>query len=241
MNPDWFDNGPLDIGAKAGIGAASAIVLLALVGCCIIWRGKRRRRAFLRNYEPGGSRMRPRAKGWPSPIHIHGMQEVSDTPVSQRPLRAWDDSPQSARSDQPFPRYVSPYSSHFGSPVSASDGQGHPPMPQWPALGITEQQMLAQMQMAQQQQQQLKQEGRRSVNIGVALGGDDSSTDYGSKSKDGTEEAYEMHRVDRSGTAAVDPFSPKTSSTPSEQSYFTRARTYSGSYRNFSGRRGSDM
>lgn len=210
-------------------------MLLALAGCCIVWRGKRRRRAFLRNYDPGKSNLRTRAaKGWPSPLQVQGMQDVSDTPLSQRPLRAWDDSPQSSRSDQPFPRYVSPYSSHYGSPVSASDG--HPPMPQWPVLGATEQQMLAQMQAAQQ-----KQESQRSVNIGLALGGDTPVDNGAPKGKDkaaAEEEVYEMHRVDssrRSGTVSSN--SPTTPGEP----YFSHSRTYSGSYRNFSGRRGSGI
>jgi hypothetical protein len=108
-------------------------------------------------------------------------------------------------------------------------------MPQWPVLGATEQQMLAQMQAAQQQQQ----EGQRSVNIGLALGGDtpvDNGAPMGKDKAVAEEEAYEMHRVDssrRSGTVSSN--SPTTPSEP----YFSHSRTYSGSYRNFSGRRGS--
>lgn len=158
--------------------------------------------------------MRPRAKGWPSPLQVGGMKEVSDTPLSQKPLRAWDDSPMSAHSDQPFPRYFSPYSSQFNSPVSATDAQ----QPQWPVLGAS--------QMLQHQQQQ-----NMTQNIGLALGGDDASS---AKGKDKAE-VYEMQNVD--------PHDDDRYSSPSsdQQSYFTHSRTYSGSYRNFGGRRGSGM
>lgn len=206
VDPSWFDNGPLNIGAKAGIAAAGVVVILFIAGCCIIWRGKRKRRAFLRNYEA----KQGRSKGWPSPIQTKGMKEVSDTPVSQRPLRAWDDSPMSQQSEQAFPgRYFSPYSSQYNSPVSASDavvfGQ------QWPAA--------AQPQHFQQQQQE--------HNIGLALG----NIDPDAKGKDKASESYEMQFVDNG-------YHDERMSTPGDEDYFThrqRGRTYSGSYRNFSG------
>lgn len=187
------------------------MVILFIAGCCIIWRGKRKRRAFLRNYEA----KQGRSKGWPSPIQTSGMKEVSDTPLSQRPLRAWDDSPMSQQSDQAFPgRYFSPYSSQYNSPVSASDavlfGQ------QWPAGAHPQ----PQQQQFQQQQQQ---------NIGLALGGVDTD----SKGKDRAEEAYEMQFVDN---GYHDERSTPPGSEPRED-YFTHrqhSRTYSGSYRNFS-------
>lgn len=214
VDPDWFDNGPLDVGAKAGIAAGGVVFILIIAGCCVVWRGKRRRRAFLRNYEARqGNR-----KGWPSPLVTSGMKEVSDTPLSQKPLRNWNDSPQSSQSEQHFPRYFSPYSSQFNSPVSASDGQ----QPQWPPLNP---------------QQQMQQQAMNH-NIGLALGGDDSSVDNGAKGKE-RQESYEMHHVDP-GYNGEDHFSSPSSD---QQSYFTHGhgRTYSGSYRNFSARRESGM
>jgi len=216
IDPAWFDDGPLNVGAKAGIAAAGVVVILSIAGCCIVWRGKRKRRAFLRNYEA----KQGRSKGWPSPIQTQGMKEVSDTPLSQRPLRAWDDSPMSQQSVGEFPgRYFSPYSSQYNSPVSASDavlmGQ------QWPAAAYPQPQ---QHQFQQQQQQQ--------QNIGLALGGVDTGSD--GKGKTATEE-YEMQFVDN-GYHDHNGMSPVGAGEQRED-YFTHRqheRSYSGSYRNFS-------
>ena len=124
VNPDWFDHGPLNLGAKVGIGAGGFVALLVLAGCCIVWNGKRRRRAYLRRLETKMSR-----KAWPASPQVGGHGgEMFETPMSQRPLRGWDDSPMSAQTDSAFPRYFSPYSSQYNSPVSAQD----PPAMQWP-------------------------------------------------------------------------------------------------------------
>jgi hypothetical protein len=56
-----------------------------------------------------------------------------ETPISQRPLRGWDDSPLSAGTevtDRTFNRHISPYSSNYNSPVSAIEA----PHMNWPAL-----------------------------------------------------------------------------------------------------------
>lgn len=181
VDPSWFDDGPLTLPIKVAIGAAGVVVLLFLAGACIIWNGRRRRRAFLRKIESRNSKM----AGWPSPQQTQQMKsfpfpqnagatrpETHDTPLSQRPLvrAGWDDSPMTAGTEEkPFPRYFSPYSSQYNSPVSAHDTPG----PQW-------QQMPAPQ------------------NIGVALGGDDSSGRWSPPSPEGndTPESYEMHQVD---------------------------------------------
>jgi len=107
-----------------------------------------------------------------------------ETPLSQKPLRGgWDDSPMSAHTEQNFPRYFSPYSSQYNSPVSALQGQNMP----WPETGTQ----------------------RRQHEIGVALGGDDSSGHWtdppeaeSSKGKQrDLEEAYEMHEVESDRSA----------------------------------------
>lgn len=210
VNPEWFDQGPLNIGAIAGIAAGGVVVALTIAGCCIIWRGKRRRRAFLRSYEA----KQGRKKGWPSPIET-STKEVSDTPLSQRPLRSWDESPASAQSEQPFPRYFSPYSSQYNSPVTGNDAvQAHENA--WPAL--------------QQHLQPQAQQQNTTRNIGLALGGSESSSAIDKTSDRG--EAYEMQHVDN--RQAGDERNPTPGS--EQESYFTqqRGRTYSGSYREFS-------
>lgn len=194
VDPSWFDDGPLTLPIKVAIGAAGVVVLLFLAGACIIWNGRRRRRAFLRKIENRNSKM----AGWASPKQGHHatMQqlrsypfpqqpagpETHDTPLSQRPLvrAGWDDSPMTAATEEkPYQRYFSPYSSQYNSPVSAQDT----PAPQWHT-----QQLHAQMQ----------QPAAAPQNIGVALGGDDSSGRWSPPSPEGhhTPESYEMHRVD---------------------------------------------
>lgn len=262
VDPSWFDQGPLDVGAKAGIAAGALVVLLAIVGCFIVLRGKRRRRAFLRNYDPKLGR-----KSWPSPAQVGGMRQINTaaagasthngshhnhthahnnsgnsgnsgayhggTPLSQRPLRdQWDDSPMTAASEQPFQRYFSPYSSHFGSPVSATDAlqQQHP---QWPVLGGAEKQMTPH-------------EVERS--IGLAFGGVNNDRGGGGSDEDGKKpEAYEMQRVEGGhGPFISSPVegrvaaaSPQQQQQQQDEEYFSHghSRTYSGTYRNFAGSR----
>ncbi|KAF7561302.1 hypothetical protein G7046_g2839 [Stylonectria norvegica] len=120
VDPDWFDHGAISLGGKVGIAIGGVVFLLVLAGFFIIWNGKRRRKAYLRSLEDRNAH-----KGWPSP---HNPGEMRETPLSQRPLRGWDDSPQSANTDVNFPRYFSPYSSQYNSPVSALE---QPSMP-WP-------------------------------------------------------------------------------------------------------------
>lgn len=228
VDPSWFDQGPLDVPAIAGIVSGGVVAVLIVAGCCIIWRGKRRRRAFLRNYDAKNGSP---GKGWPSPIQTSNMKEVSDTPLSQKPLRTWDDSPQSSNAEQPFQRYFSPYSSQFNSPVSATDAQQQ----QWPVLGPNHAQHVQHLQ--QMHHQQLYQQHQQPQQyapppphtmgepIGVAIGSEHGSESSDSKGKtmQPTEE-YEMHNVEHDRYRAED------------ESYFTHTRQYSGSYRSFSQR-----
>ncbi|KAM5342553.1 hypothetical protein ACJ41O_013519 [Fusarium nematophilum] len=175
LDPDWFDNGPLNLEAKVGIAAGGVVLILITLGFCIIWRGRRRRRAFLSTLE-----IKQGGKSWPTPIMIPG--EMRETPLSQKPLRGWDESPMSVRSEKPFHNYVSPYASQFSSPVSATELK----LANWPV-------MAPNGQMYQQQQNQ------SSPHIGVALGGDDSSINTSGSSKGKGrqhEEEYEMRPVD---------------------------------------------
>ncbi|KOS19348.1 hypothetical protein ESCO_000422 [Escovopsis weberi] len=127
INPDWFDQGPLTLGGKVGIAIGCIIFVLMLAGMAVIWRGKKRRRQFLRKIETQYANTNTNTKhnegggegggGWPSP-----QRDMGETPLSQRPLRGWDDSPMTLSTEKTFPRYFSPYSSQYNSPVSAQEG-----------------------------------------------------------------------------------------------------------------------
>ncbi|KAK0635498.1 hypothetical protein B0T17DRAFT_45596 [Bombardia bombarda] len=127
------DYGAVSLGARVGIAFGGLAFILAVAGFCIVCNGKRRRRAFLRQLE-----QRNGDQGWPHPKSRYGGggpggsngADMFETPVSQRPLNSWDESPVSAHTDrsgldqriQPLPRYFSPYNSQYNSPVSATDG-----------------------------------------------------------------------------------------------------------------------
>ncbi|KAI1458498.1 hypothetical protein F4805DRAFT_141184 [Annulohypoxylon moriforme] len=101
--------GPLDSGAIAGIVVGGLVVILTIVGCGIVLNGKRRRKAYLR-------RRSQISKNWPP--GQGGGGEMYETPISQKPLRGWEDSPVSAATQSTFPPYFSPYTSQYNSPVS---------------------------------------------------------------------------------------------------------------------------
>ena len=127
----------LTLGAKIGIAVGAILVLLFVLGTCIIWNGKRRRRAILQRVQEqsgyndwrrhhdfsaetglGGPSSLPRA----TPPMSSGA--FFDSPDSQRPLHSWaarpgeDESPASGFGEK---AYFSPYSSQYSSPVSAHD------------------------------------------------------------------------------------------------------------------------
>ncbi|KAK6086241.1 hypothetical protein SCUP234_02454 [Seiridium cupressi] len=163
-------SGPLTLGAIVGVAIGGVAFILGVLGFCIVMNGKRRRRAYLHRREE-------QRKNWPSP---GGAGEMFETPVSQRPLRGWDESPISATTDATYPRYFSPYSSQYNSPVSAVEGPKHQ---QWPATATQ--------------------------NIGVALSpdGDKSHHSWGDKGKDKLQverDAYEMQEGSNSGGSLND-------------------------------------
>lgn len=175
------DYGPVSLGARVGIAFGGLALILALVGFCIVLNGKRRRRAFLRTLE------RARA-GHAHHYGGHGDPRGGDmleTPASQKPLTGWNaDSPVSvAATESPVftaaPRYFSPYSSVYNSPVSGNPSsaaqaawpalvpQGHmspppPPFSQWPSP--TQEKVVMQMRSEQRQNE---------IAVGLALGGGD--------------------------------------------------------------------
>ncbi|CAN8095333.1 unnamed protein product [Discula destructiva] len=137
-------SGPISLGGKVGIAIGALCLILAIAGFCIVWNGRRRRRAFLRKLE-----MRQKeGAGWPHPFagghnggggaaaFIPRGPDMNETPLSQKPLRGWDDSPQSATASEAggYGRYFSPYASQQTSPVNGADAHSYNSMMsrQWP-------------------------------------------------------------------------------------------------------------
>jgi hypothetical protein len=191
------DYGPISLGARVGIAFGGLAFVLAIAGFCIVCNGKRRRRAYLRELE-----RRHGGPGWPHPKSRYGGggPDMFETPVSQRPLRGWDnESPVSAHTPGPYPRYFSPYNSQYNSPVTGPGGSGSGPSnAQWPTMPTQQQiDQLIQMhspahgspppaftqwpttgqeKMMMQAQAQMHHDQRQTeVAIGLALGGDDAS------------------------------------------------------------------
>ncbi|CAM1508344.1 Fc.00g051920.m01.CDS01 [Cosmosporella sp. VM-42] len=173
VDPEWFDQGPISLGAKVGIAFGGVVFILVLLGFFIVWNGKRRRRAFLRTLETKHAH-----QGWPSP---HGPGDMRETPVSQRPLRGWDDSPMSANTEKNFGgRYFSPYSSQYNSPVSAQDG---------PSNGMAWPDMRG---------------GNHSAGLAIDPNGHQwpqPTNLMDAHIHQGSAEAYEMHEVDSAGSS----------------------------------------
>ncbi|KAG5916712.1 hypothetical protein E4U42_007546 [Claviceps africana] len=208
LDPAWFDNGPVTLGAKVGIAIGCIVGFLILLGCGIVWNGKRRRRAFLRRLDAKYAQ-----GGWPAPNKQYEMGEAmkqqqqqqqqqtpfrayNDTPVSQRPLRGWNDTPVSqppsrgldesplpASSEPAFSKYISPYTSQFNSPTSIHDAQ----VVSWPPAALAP-------------NRQIGLETTTKTSEGPAGGAHWSPRSAASedKGKYKMEEAYEMHEVDTS-------------------------------------------
>lgn len=168
-------SGPLSLGGIVGVAIGGAAFILAVLGFCIVINGKRKRRAFLRRRDE-------QMKQWPN---AGGAGEMFETPISQRPLRSWDESPVSTTNDAVYPRYFSPYSSQFNSPVSAVEGNNH----QWPTNAAAAQ------------------------NIGVAISPDGNQSHYSwsdNKGKDKMQggENYEMQEGIHSGGGLNESYTP---------------------------------
>ncbi|KAF4585759.1 centromere/microtubule binding protein cbf5-like protein [Ophiocordyceps camponoti-floridani] len=101
VNPAWFDQGQLGLGGKVGIAVGSLVAVLIVAGCVVV--------VNVSPSSPSGEKSKTAAKGRTSrPVTT----TWDDTPVSQQPLRPWDDRHAS---------WASPYSSQYNSPVSAHD------------------------------------------------------------------------------------------------------------------------
>ena len=206
------DYGPISLGARVGIAFGGLAFILAIVGYCIVCNGKRRRRAYLKELE----RRHGATQGWPHPSSRYGGQggggDMFETPISQKALRGWDESPISAvteTTERTFPRYFSPYSSQFNSPVSGP-GTSASATANWPSLSPQQQfstQRLEQLIQTQSpvhgspppaftqwpsrgheqtlmQTQSPQEKRQQEIAIGLALGGDEAS--LRSKASNGT-------------------------------------------------------
>lgn len=224
---NFNNSGPLSLGAKVGIAVGGLCLVLAITGFCIVWNGRRRRRAFLRKLE-----MRHKEAGWPHPFAgrgvpvVHRGPDMNETPLSQKPLRGWDDSPQSATASEPsYARYFSPYSSQHNSPVNGADAAAMMMrQQQWPSEFHDDpsfaQQQYQHGEFASSAQEKAMQDQHEAavgpannppVYIGVALGGDEPSlrskvsnqsvpSGGGGSGRDEQHsvEAYELHEVSSS-------------------------------------------
>ncbi|KAK4190672.1 hypothetical protein QBC35DRAFT_62968 [Podospora australis] len=195
------DYGAVSLGARVGIALGGLAFLLVIVGFCIVCNGKRRRRAFLRDLE------RRHGKGqWPHPAtrygpngpSISGGNDMLETPASVKPLRGWEnESPVSAGGT--LPRYFSPYTSTYNSPVTGPGGSATV-APNWPTLSPQQMHTQRLEQLIQEQSpahgspppaffqwpspgqnsllMQMQAEHNRKqteIAIGLALGGDEAS------------------------------------------------------------------
>lgn len=172
------NEGSLSLGAKAGIGVGAGAFLLIILGCGVVLVGRRRRRKYLHRVDTQMA-----SREWPlqgpglqlgTQVHVSA-GGYDDTPLSQRPLHGWDDSPVAAHDDGTVPMQFSPYASQANSPVGAQDV----PAVQWPPLA-----------------------SEKDQGIGYALtpaqDGGQAGGHQDAKGK-GRQESYEMHGMDGKG------------------------------------------
>lgn len=127
VTPDY---GPVPLGARVGIAFGGFALILAIIGYCIICNGRRKRRAFLRDLQH---------RNEAQPSSHYGGSDMFGTPISQKPLRGWEnESPVSPYTESSYPRYFSPYSSQYNSPVSGPESAGPSPLA-WPTLPTQQQ------------------------------------------------------------------------------------------------------
>lgn len=210
-----IDTGPISLGGKVGIAIGSFCFLLAVAGFFIVCNGRRRRRAFLRKLE-----MRQKEADWTQPAMTTGVMsrgpDMNNTPLSQKPLRGWDDSPGSATATDPtYARYFSPYSSQYNSPVSAAGTPGLTAH-QWPQEFHDFHDHVAQGYTSPSQEKTMQDQHEAAagslsppIHIGVALGGDDKSRRAEHSNQSGWErqhttgEEYELHEVSSAGGSSA--------------------------------------
>jgi hypothetical protein len=120
-------SGPLTLTAKVGIAVGGLVLILLITGCFIVCRGKRRRRAHLKQLARTNYRAPEPAwmqKEWNSPESETSRGFMA--PDKQRWQGGNDDSPMSTRGSE---RVFSPYVSQYTSPTSPEGGNAYPPVP----------------------------------------------------------------------------------------------------------------
>ncbi|KAH8794625.1 hypothetical protein BGZ57DRAFT_866801 [Hyaloscypha finlandica] len=155
-------NEKFTLGAKIGVAVGGIIILLAMVGACIIWRGRKRRQSFLLRHQqqtgyaewvaaqqsirspppsatfPNGGLRSPRRDQFEASMGAtQSGGAFFDSPQSQKPLVAsmpWGGGMSEDMSPANEKVYFSPYSSNYNSPVSATD-QVQTVGQQWPLDG----------------------------------------------------------------------------------------------------------
>ncbi|KFZ01429.1 hypothetical protein V501_10005 [Pseudogymnoascus sp. VKM F-4519 (FW-2642)] len=128
-------SGPLNLGAKIGIAVGGFLLILIILGTCIVWRGRRRRRAILANY--AGSPAMAQAPRWKgtddSPQSMSSGAFMTKASNYQWPAQSTDDSPASAVSKGTGGAGgagFSPYVSQHTSPSGPTPGEfPHVPIP----------------------------------------------------------------------------------------------------------------
>lgn len=124
-------SGPLDLGAKIGIAVGGFLLILIVLGTCIVWRGRRRRRAVLAKYATSSTMAQaPRWKGADdSPQSMSSGAFMTKASNYQWPAQSTDDSPASAVSRGGGAGF-SPFASQHTSPSGpAAGGTGFPHVP----------------------------------------------------------------------------------------------------------------
>jgi len=197
-----YSVGPFSYGQLAGVVIGGVLVLLLIMGCGVVINGKRRRKAYLK-------KRGQMHKNWPAGNGNGG--EMFETPVSQRPLRGWGDSPVSAvDTEHTF------QNNFYSTPVT-----------QQPGSSLEYQLQLQQQQQQQQPQQQAfpryfspyatpvestknvgwpaeKQQQQHGQEIGVAVSPDHDEVVYWGDQKgkmrlDGDHDEYELQEGVGSG------------------------------------------
>jgi hypothetical protein len=188
LPPDYFKEGPFGLGAKVGVAFGALAFVLVVAGVLIVCIGRKKRQSYLKRYEA-----RHGHKNWTGMV-APPTRDLHDTPLSQQPLRGWDDTPMSAVTDatmeKMYPRYFSPYSSQYNSPVSAVD---QPSAVQWPEKSAAAMAMMTGATAPPQP--------RYMQEIGLALGGESQENvsanfEPPSPAKGKGKEQYEMHEVE---------------------------------------------
>jgi hypothetical protein len=139
----------LTLGAKIGIAVGSFLFLATILGCCIVWRGRRKRRAQLARFAAKRQekiqvmttvdqvpKWKEQHHDSPQSESSRAFQSQGSWQWSEADAARWQQSQQdlAIRTTEspisPSPQFFSPYTSQHNSPISPTQGQ--PMMRDWP-------------------------------------------------------------------------------------------------------------